>query len=107
MEKHGADAVVAEGCESAENFRYPYMADSITDFWRRWHITLSTWFKEYVYFPLGGSRKGKGIQIRNLLIVWGLTAGVMIPSMGPKAAVFRAAAADACLAQVSRGRPLK
>ncbi len=56
-----------------ENFRYPYMADSITDFWRRWHITLSTWFKEYVYFPLGGSRKGKGIQIRNLLIVWGLT----------------------------------
>ncbi|MBU9745005.1 MBOAT family protein [Lachnospiraceae bacterium ASD3451] len=56
-----------------ENFRYPYMADSITDFWRRWHITLGTWFKEYVYFPLGGSRKGKGVQIRNLLIVWGLT----------------------------------
>ena len=56
-----------------ENFRFPYMAKSITDFWRRWHITLSTWFKNYVYIPLGGNRKGLPCTIRNLLIVWLLT----------------------------------
>lgn len=56
-----------------ENFRYPYMARSITDFWRRWHISLSTWFKEYVYIPLGGNRHGTGRQIINILIVWALT----------------------------------
>ena len=55
------------------NFNYPYIAKSITDFWRRWHISLSTWFKEYVYIPLGGNRKGVKRQILNLLIVWGLT----------------------------------
>ena len=55
------------------NFNYPYIAKSITDFWRRWHISLSTWFKEYVYIPLGGNRKGIKRQILNLLIVWGLT----------------------------------
>jgi alginate O-acetyltransferase complex protein AlgI len=56
-----------------ENFNYPYIADSITDFWRRWHISLSTWFKEYVYIPLGGNRKGFPKQIRNIFIVWLLT----------------------------------
>ena len=61
------------GFEFTENFRYPYQSDSITEFWRRWHITLSTWFREYVYIPLGGNRKGKGRQVLNLLIVWLLT----------------------------------
>ena len=61
------------GFEFLKNFEYPYIARSITDFWRRWHISLSTWFKEYVYIPLGGNRKGVKRQIINLLIVWGLT----------------------------------
>ncbi len=61
------------GFEFTENFRYPYQSDSITEFWRRWHITLSTWFREYVYIPLGGNRKGKARQILNLFIVWFLT----------------------------------
>lgn len=61
------------GFDFPENFRYPYEANSITDFWRRWHITLSSFFREYVYIPLGGSRRGKGRQILNLFIVWTLT----------------------------------
>ena len=61
------------GFEFLKNFNYPYIAKSITDFWRRRHISLSTWFKEYVYIPLGGNRKGVKRQILNLLIVWGLT----------------------------------
>jgi len=61
------------GFSYPENFNYPYIAKSITDFWRRWHMTLSTWFKDYVYFPLGGSRCSKAKNIRNLLIVWMLT----------------------------------
>ena len=61
------------GFEFLKNFNYPYIAKSITDFWRRWHISLTTWFKEYVYIPLGGNRKGVKRQILNLLIVWGLT----------------------------------
>lgn len=61
------------GFEFLKNFNYPYIAKSITDFWRKWHISLSTWFKEYVYIPLGGNRKGVKRQILNLLIVWGLT----------------------------------
>jgi len=56
-----------------ENFHYPYVADSVTDFWRRWHISLSVWFREYVYIPLGGNRKGKARMIVNLFIVWFLT----------------------------------
>ncbi|MFX3635328.1 MAG: MBOAT family protein [Candidatus Pristimantibacillus sp.] len=56
-----------------ENFNRPYTAQSITDFWRRWHISLSTWFRDYVYIPLGGNRRGLGIQLRNILIVWTLT----------------------------------
>ena len=56
-----------------ENFNYPYLADSVTDFWRRWHMTLSQWFRDYVYIPLGGNRKGKARQILNLCIVWLLT----------------------------------
>jgi alginate O-acetyltransferase complex protein AlgI len=62
------------GFELKENFNYPYIADSIINFWRRWHISLSTWFKEYVYIPLGGSRtENNDLMIRNNLIVWVLT----------------------------------
>ena len=56
-----------------ENFNYPYVAKSITDFWRRWHISLSTWFRDYVYIPLGGNRVSRLKWIRNILIVWFLT----------------------------------
>ena len=56
-----------------ENFNYPYISKSITEFWRRWHISLSTWFKDYVYIPLGGNRVSRYKQIRNILIVWLLT----------------------------------
>ena len=61
------------GFEFLENFNYPYISRSITEFWRRWHISLSTWFRDYVYIPLGGSRHGRVKQIRNLMIVWLLT----------------------------------
>ena len=61
------------GFHFLENFNYPYISTSITEFWRRWHISLGSWFKDYVYIPLGGSRKGKWKLIRNLLIVWLLT----------------------------------
>lgn len=56
-----------------ENFHYPYMAKSVTDFWRRWHITLSLWFRDYVYIPLGGNRTTFFKHIRNIMIVWILT----------------------------------
>lgn len=61
------------GFRFLENFNYPYEAKSITEFWRRWHISLSSWFRDYVYIPLGGNRKGLTMQIRNILIVWLLT----------------------------------
>ena len=61
------------GFEFLKNFNYPYISKSITEFWRRWHISLGTWFREYVYIPLGGNRKGFLRQILNLLIVWFLT----------------------------------
>ena len=61
------------GFEFMRNFNYPYISRSITEFWRRWHISLSTWFREYVYIPLGGNRKGKGRQLLNIAIVWLLT----------------------------------
>ncbi len=61
------------GFEFKQNFNYPYLSDSITDFWRRWHISLGAWFREYVYFPLGGSRVGQAKTIRNLFVVWALT----------------------------------
>lgn len=61
------------GMDFDENFNYPYISKSITEFWRRWHITLSSWFKDYIYIPLGGNRKGLVKQIRNILIVWFLT----------------------------------
>jgi alginate O-acetyltransferase complex protein AlgI len=61
------------GFSFPQNFRYPYMATSITDFWRRWHITLGMWFRSYVYIPLGGNRCSKLKQVRNLIVVWFLT----------------------------------
>ena len=61
------------GFEFEENFNYPYIAKSITDFWRRWHISLSSWFRDYVYIPLGGNRVSLIKQYRNILIVWMLT----------------------------------
>ncbi|MCD8073553.1 MAG: MBOAT family protein [Lachnospiraceae bacterium] len=61
------------GFHFPENFNYPYISGSITEFWRRWHISLSTWFREYVYIPLGGNRVSRGRHIRNLMIVWLLT----------------------------------
>ena len=61
------------GFHFEENFNYPYMAMSITDFWRRWHISLSSWFRDYVYIPLGGNRCSKQLQIRNMFVVWLLT----------------------------------
>lgn len=61
------------GFHFLENFNYPYISKSITEFWRRWHISLGTWFKDYVYIPLGGNRVGKLKLIRNILVVWMLT----------------------------------
>ena len=61
------------GFHFLENFNYPYIAKSITDFWRRWHISLSTWFRDYVYIPLGGNRVNKLKWLRNILVVWLLT----------------------------------
>ncbi len=61
------------GFHFMENFEHPYESKSITEFWRRWHISLGSWFREYVYIPLGGNRRGLAIQCRNLFIVWFLT----------------------------------
>ncbi|MNW53503.1 Peptidoglycan O-acetyltransferase [compost metagenome] len=61
------------GFEFAKNFNYPYVSRSVTEFWRRWHISLGSWFREYAYIPLGGNRKGLLKQLRNVLIVWFLT----------------------------------
>lgn len=61
------------GFSFPENFNYPYISKSVTEFWRRWHITLGTWFKDYVYIPLGGNRVSKIKWIRNIFIVWFLT----------------------------------
>ena len=61
------------GLRFPENFNYPYLAHTVTDFWRRWHMTLSSWFRDYVYIPLGGNRRGLPRQLCNILIVWTLT----------------------------------
>ncbi|MBQ8576354.1 MAG: MBOAT family protein [Clostridia bacterium] len=61
------------GFRFLENFNYPYISQSITEFWRRWHISLGTWFREYVYIPLGGNRGGKWKMYRNIFVVWFLT----------------------------------
>lgn len=61
------------GFRFAENFRYPFVSGSLTEFWRRWHISLGSWFRDYVYIPLGGSRVRLGRWVLNLLVVWGLT----------------------------------
>ncbi len=61
------------GFSFLENFNYPYISKSVTEFWRRWHMSLGTWFRDYVYIPLGGNRKGLPLQIRNIAVVWLLT----------------------------------
>jgi len=61
------------GFHYLENFNYPLSSTSVTDFWRRWHISLSTWFRDYVYIPLGGNRRGGLMQLRNMFVVWFLT----------------------------------
>lgn len=61
------------GFSLPENFNYPYISKSITEFWRRWHMTLGSWFRDYVYIPLGGNRRGKARQIFNIAVVWMLT----------------------------------
>lgn len=61
------------GFEFLQNFNYPYISKSITEFWRRWHISLGSWFRDYVYIPLGGNRKGLARNILNIIIVWALT----------------------------------
>ncbi|MBR1438051.1 MAG: MBOAT family protein, partial [Synergistaceae bacterium] len=61
------------GFHFEENFNYPYIASSVTDFWRRWHISLSTWFRDYVYIPMGGSRVSHSRRLMNLFAVWLLT----------------------------------
>ena len=61
------------GFRFSENFNYPYISASITEFWRRWHISLGGWFRDYLYIPLGGNRKGRARQLFNILIVWMLT----------------------------------
>ncbi|MCI8796677.1 MAG: MBOAT family protein [Dorea sp.] len=61
------------GFEFKKNFFYPYVSTSITEFWRRWHISLSTWFRDYVYIPLGGNRVSKRAHVRNIMVVWMLT----------------------------------
>ena len=61
------------GFEFPENFDYPYISRSVTEFWRRWHMSLGAWFRDYVYIPLGGNRKGLARQMMNILIVWALT----------------------------------
>ncbi len=72
-----SDMAIGLGCalgfDFLENFNYPYISRSVTEFWRRWHISLGTWFREYVYIPLGGNRKGPARQTLNLLIVWAAT----------------------------------
>ena len=61
------------GFHFLENFNYPYLSRSVTEFWRRWHISLSTWFRDYVYIPLGGNRCSTARHVRNILVVWALT----------------------------------
>lgn len=61
------------GFDFPQNFNLPYISKSITEFWRRWHMTLGSWFREYVYIPLGGNRKGLKRQIFNMFVVWFLT----------------------------------
>lgn len=61
------------GFDCPVNFDLPYISGSITEFWRRWHISLSSWFRDYIYIPLGGNRKGKGRQLFNMLLVWAAT----------------------------------
>ncbi len=68
---NGLSCLLGFSCK--KNFDYPYLAGSVTEFWRRWHITLSEWFRDYVYIPLGGNRKGAVRQIFNMLVVWLLT----------------------------------
>ena len=63
------------GFKLMRNFNYPYFSRDVAEFWRRWHISLSTWFRDYLYIPLGGSKGGKGIQIRNIFIIFLIITG--------------------------------
>ena len=106
------------GFRLPENFRYPYLCCSVSDFWRRWHVSLGAWFREYLYFPLGGSRRGVLRTLRNLLIVWlatglwhgaswnyvlwGLYFGVLICMEKLLAPVFRGCAKTSLLAGLYR-----
>ena len=63
----------AFGFSFPENFNYPYISKSVTEFWRRWHLTLSTWFRDYIYIPLGGNRVSKIKWYRNIFVVWAFT----------------------------------
>ena len=106
------------GFRLPENFRYPYLCSSVSDFWRRWHVSLGAWFREYLYFPLGGSRRGTRRTLRNLLIVWlatglwhgaswnyvlwGLYFGVLICAEKLLAPVFRGCAQKTLLAGLYR-----
>lgn len=74
------------GFDCPANFNLPYISGSITEFWRRWHITLSGWFRDYIYIPLGGNRKGQARQLLNMFLVWAATgasgtgpAGTLLP----------------------------
>jgi len=58
------------GFDLMTNFRQPYFSRSLTEFWRRWHISLSTWFRDYVYFPIGGSQHALGLSLRNIMVVF-------------------------------------
>lgn len=70
---------IAKGCakllgfELMVNFRYPYFSRSVSEFWRRWHISLSSWFRDYVYIPLGGSKVNSATTVRNILIIFALS----------------------------------
>ncbi|HCM13360.1 MAG TPA: transcriptional regulator, partial [Lachnospiraceae bacterium] len=61
------------GFDFPQNFNFPYISKSVSEYWKRWHITLSTWFKDYLYIPLGGNRKGKLRTFLNMFIVWSVT----------------------------------
>ena len=80
------------GFHFAENFNYPYLSRTVSEFWRRWHISLSSWFRDYLYIPLGGNRRGKAKTLRNLFIVfWSPACGT-----APTGSLWHGASGTAC-----------